>query len=117
MDRRIRRVVELLETQWRGPLRVGELAALVGLGPSRLEHLFKEEVRVSIREFVRERRLAEAAVMLRSTEERVSSIGYSVGFPDVSNFNHAFKKKFGVCPREFRVQHHEHGNGNGNGRR
>jgi AraC-like DNA-binding protein len=33
-------------------------------------------------------------------EERISVI--SVGFGDVSNFNHAFKKRFGMPPRAYR---------------
>ena len=81
---------------------MSDLAQSVGLGASRLEHLFKSEARISIRDFVRERRLSEAAVMLRTTEERISTICYAVGFSDVSNFSHAFKKRFGVSPVAYR---------------
>lgn len=104
MDRRVRRVVQLLEERWRSPVRVDELATLVGLGASRLEHLFKEEARVSIRDFIQNRRLGEAAALLASTEERVSVISFQVGFQHVANFNHAFKKRFGVSPREYRAR-------------
>jgi len=103
MDRRIRKVVQLLETQWRNGIRVSDLAAQVGLGTSRLEHLFKSEAQVSIRAYILERRLIEAAAMLSGTEERISAISYSVGFRDPSNFNHAFKKRFGVSPRDYRA--------------
>ena len=103
MDRRIRKVVELLETQWRNGVRVRDLALQVGLGASRLEHLFKSEARVSIRAYILERRLTEAAAMLSDTDERISAISYSVGFRDCSNFNHAFKKRFGVSPRDYRA--------------
>lgn len=104
MDRRVRRVVQLLEERWRSTVRVDELANLVGLGASRLEHLFKEQARVSIRDFIQDRRLGEAAAMLVSTEERVSVISYQVGFQHVANFNHAFKKRFGVSPRAYRAE-------------
>jgi AraC family transcriptional regulator, arabinose operon regulatory protein len=104
MDRRVRKVVEIIDTRWRMPLRVDELARIVGLGASRLEHLFKEEARVSIRDFIHERRLREAAQMLASTEERVSVISFHVGFQHVSNFNHAFKKRFGVSPGKYRQE-------------
>jgi transcriptional regulator GlxA family with amidase domain len=102
MDRRIRRVVEWLEGDWRRPLRLADLAGRVGLGVSRLEHLFKTHTKLSIREFVREKRLLEAAQLLASTDERVSQIGYAVGFRDMSNFDHAFKRRFGMSPREYR---------------
>jgi AraC-like DNA-binding protein len=74
----------------------------VGLGASRLEHLFKAHAKTTIRDFVRERRLMEAASQLASTEERISVISFGVGFGDVSNFNHAFKKRFGLSPRAYR---------------
>lgn len=106
MDRRVRKIVQVLEEGSDTSLRIRDLARDVGLGPSRLEHLFKKEAQVSIREFVRERRLAAAAALLVSTEERISTISYEVGFQDVPNFNHAFKKRFGVSPRQYRERSH-----------
>jgi AraC family transcriptional regulator of arabinose operon len=102
MDRRIRKIVQVIDECWRMPVRVEDLARHVGVGVSRLEHLFKDEARISIREFIHERRLREAARLLVSTEERVSVISFSVGFQHVSNFNHAFKKRYGVSPRQYR---------------
>jgi transcriptional regulator GlxA family with amidase domain len=102
MDRRVRWILGLLEQQWQRVPSVTELARTVGLGTSRLEHLFKQHAKITIREFVLERRLAAAAQMLSATEERVSTISYSVGFNDVSNFNHVFKRHFGVSPRMYR---------------
>ncbi len=102
MDRRVRKIVQVIDECWRRPVRVEELARHVGVGVSRLEHLFKNEARTSIREFIHERRLREAAQMLLATEERVSVISFHVGFQHVSNFNHAFKKRYGVSPRQYR---------------
>lgn len=109
MDRRVRKALALLEERLFVRVRVGELARQVGLGPSRLEHLFKDAARISIRDFVRERRLVAAAALLETTEERVSVIGYRVGFADMSNFNHAFKRRFGVSPRVYRARRRDRG--------
>jgi AraC family transcriptional regulator, arabinose operon regulatory protein len=75
----------------------------VGLSPSRLTHLFTETAQVSMRAFIRERRLLHAAELLSSTDERIAQIAYSVGFRDASNFNHAFKRTFGVSPKAYRL--------------
>lgn len=104
MDRRVRKVFQLINVSWRSTVSVANLARDVGLGPSRLEHLFKSDAKMSIRAFVQERRLIEAAAILATTEERVSVISYQVGFRDVSNFNHAFKKRFGISPGGYREQ-------------
>jgi AraC-like DNA-binding protein len=102
MDRRIRALLHLLQDEWRNTVCVSELASRFHLGTSRLEHLFKRDTNMSIRDFVRERRLSEAATMLAGTEEPVCSVSYRSGFPDVSNFNHAFKKRYGMSPRQYR---------------
>ena len=102
MDRRIKAVLQFLQQEWRNTVHVCDLASRFNLGVSQLQHLFKRDTNMSIRDFVRERRLAEAADMLTRTEEPVSLIGYRAGFPDISNFNHAFKKHFGMSPRQYR---------------
>lgn len=102
MDRRVRQIIELLDLESDHQTRVSELARRVGLGASRLEHLFKIHTKTTIRDFVRERRLAQAAQLLATSEERISIISFRIGFPDISNFNHAFKKHFGIAPRAYR---------------
>jgi transcriptional regulator GlxA family with amidase domain len=102
MDRRVRRILEVLDLESHHQTQVSELARRVGLGASRLEHLFKIHTKTTIRDFVRERRLARAAELLANSEERISSISVRIGFIHIANFNHAFKKHFGIAPRAFR---------------
>lgn len=113
MDRRVRSILELLDGEWHRQVCVTDLAHRVGLGRSRLEHLFKVHAKTTIRDFVRERRLAKAAELLTTSEERISAICLRIGFHDVSNFNHAFKRRFGMAPREYRdkvnTSHQENG--------
>ena len=101
-DRRVQKIVSFLEETKYRTVRIQELAKRIGVGPSRLAHLFKLETQQSIREFVLERRLIEVARLVATTEKRISAICYSVGFTDLSNFNHAFKRRFGMSPREAR---------------
>ena len=110
MDPRVREVLEHLERHWRKQHRLRDLAASVNLGPSRLEHLVKHETRSSIRDLLRRRRILEAARLLVTTHQRVSEIGYYVGFGDISNFNHAFRREFGLSPGEYRERERDGGN-------
>jgi AraC-like DNA-binding protein len=103
MDPRIRTIRHLLDGNLQEIPRVPALAAAVGLSPSRLEHLFRDETKTTIRDYVKQRRLRLAARMLRRSHERISTIAFAVGFNDVSNFNHAFKRAFGRSPREYRA--------------
>ena len=92
----------LLDEQYRNPPSVHELAVMVGLSSSRLAHLFRDEVGKSVRSYTVDRRLTSAAFLIVQTDERISQIAYGVGFNDISNFNHAFKKKFGMSPGKYR---------------
>jgi len=105
MDRRIKRVTTVLDERFKDPPSLEQLAESVGLSASRLAHLFRAEVGMSITAYVRERRLLMAAMLLVQTHEHISQIAYSVGFGDVSNFNHAFKRRFGISPRQYRTAH------------
>ena len=105
MDRRIKRVLSVLDQQYKTPPSVEQLADAVGLSASRLAHLFREEAGRSIQSYVVERRLLMAAMVIVQTDERISQIAYSVGFGDVSNFNHSFKRRFGMSPRQYRARH------------
>jgi AraC family transcriptional regulator len=102
MDERVRRVIDFLEAhRFRAPA-LGRLANAAGLSPSHLQHLFKRDVGVSIRAFVKTSRLRLAAELIARTDRRISEVLYDVGFSDFSNFDHAFKREFGATPREYR---------------
>jgi transcriptional regulator GlxA family with amidase domain len=111
MDKRVLEVLTVLESEWRRDHQVEELAMSVNLCASRLEHLFKSDVKRSIREVVHSRRFEEAAKRIASTHERISEIVYFVGFRDVPNFNHAFRRRFGMSPRQYRQRMQESAGG------
>jgi AraC family transcriptional regulator of arabinose operon len=103
MDKRVRMAVAILDQNYAAGANFCALADALGVGLSRLEHLFKRDTGRSMREYVRERRLREGARLLATTRMRINEVGLAVGFPDPANFTHAFKELFGVCPREYRI--------------
>ena len=105
MDRRIRRTKSVLDQQYRDPPSLEALAEDAGLSVSRLAHLFRDETGMSIQSYIVERRLLMAAMLIVQSDEQISQIAYRVGFGDVSNFNHSFKRRFAMSPREYRASH------------
>jgi AraC family transcriptional regulator of arabinose operon len=102
MDCRIADLLVLLDRQLGPTTKIPKLAEHVGLSGSRLQHLFKQEVGLPIKQFLKTHQLSEAARLLRQTRLRVSEICYRVGFQDCSNFGHAFRERFGMSPRAYR---------------
>lgn len=54
-------------------------------------------------ELVQEKRLTQAAFLLRSTNKKVEDIAVSVGYENISYFHRLFRKTYGVSPRNYRI--------------
>jgi AraC family transcriptional regulator, positive regulator of tynA and feaB len=72
-----------------------------GISPRYLHRLF-ESCEMTFGERVRSRRLELCASELsRGSHRPINVIALSWGFNDISHFNHSFRKRFGVSPREY----------------
>ena len=99
-DYRIQRVINLVEEEPKR--RVKDLAQLVNLSASRLEHLFKEETGNRLSHFIQHHKLERASELLRSTPMQVKEISYTVGYEHSASFVRAFKEKFQLTPQHYR---------------
>ena len=102
MDRRVELVISQIETDVAHAWETAELAALVNLSASRFRHLFKEETGFSINQYLRERRLDRAELLLRTTFLSIKEVALEAGLRSTSHFVHYFKKKYGVTPSAHR---------------
>ena len=85
-------------------LSVGTVAAALAVTP-RYVHMLLEETGRSFTHHVLERRLDNAAARLRDPQwrdRRITDIAAAVGFSDLSYFNRAFRRRFGVTPSDIR---------------
>ncbi|MBR0843271.1 helix-turn-helix domain-containing protein [Bradyrhizobium liaoningense] len=82
-------------------LSVETVCRRFAISPRYLHRLF-ESCAMTFGESLRNRRLELCASELSSRSCRpISSIALSWGFNDISHFNHSFRKRFGVSPREY----------------
>lgn len=82
---------------------VSELAALVGLSPSRFRTVFLQEYGRSAGRFIVEVRTSEACRLLRETREPLKAIALQLGHADPVVFSRAFKHATGVTPARYRM--------------
>jgi two-component system response regulator YesN len=78
------------------------LAQLVGLSPSYVRKIFKEETGKSIAELLAELRFQQAKKLLLETEHPARKIGEMVGFGNTNYFYVLFKKHVGMTPDHYR---------------
>ncbi len=96
---------DILDNLHRGDLTVAALARRHGVTPRYIQMLFEAEG-TTFSEFVRARRLARAHRMLsdpRHADRTIGAIACEAGFSDPSNFNHAFRRLYGVSPSDVRA--------------
>lgn len=55
-------------------------------------------------ELVQEKRLRQAAFLLKNTDRRVDEIAHAVGYENIGYFHRIFKSEYGVSPRGYRQQ-------------
>lgn len=86
-----------------GRIALDQAAALCRLSPTQFCRLFKMEQSLSFAQFLLRFRLERACERLLHSDVLVKEVAYAVGFNDLSYFARAFKRQFGVCPREFQA--------------
>ncbi len=64
--------------------------------------VFKQQMGCTYYRYVNTLRLHHACALLKSTERTVKEIALGCGFSDISTFNKAFRKAYGISPGEYR---------------
>lgn len=107
IDARIQSACQFITNNLAKDLTLAEIATQVCLSPSRLTHLFREQVGVNIVRWREDQRIILAKHLLLSTTTPVSTIAGRVGYDDQLYFSRVFRKRVGVSPTEFRSSSEE----------
>jgi len=102
-DPRVQQVLDLVSTDLAGPHDLRTLAQRVGLSPSRLAHLFHDDVGDSVNNTVLRLRLRQAARLLEFTGRGVGDVAEDVGFSSAFYFSRQFHRHYGISPRAYRA--------------
>jgi len=92
----------LIERNSHHQLAIEEMARLVNLSPGRLAHLFRNEMQLSMQQYLTRLRLMKAREQLESTFLSIKEIAALVGFPSVTRFVVSFKNFAGATPAQYR---------------
>lgn len=99
----IRKVVEVVfQHLGESEFAVDDLCMSMGMSKATLYRKMKALTGQSTNEFIQNTRLKYAARILVETDKTVSEVAYEVGFSDPYYFSRAFKKNFGMSPKQWR---------------
>jgi len=99
----VERAMTFIADRVDAPLRVDQLAALVGVSPSHLGALFRQATGGGILAYQTGLRMARARGLLDRTTLSISEIARAVGYDDPLYFSRQFRARHGQSPREYRA--------------
>ena len=101
-DERIRRAMDYLERNIARKITLADIADAVGLSPSRLAHLFREQTGQTPQQYLEGIRMQRASELLRRTGFSIKQIADAVGYDSQFYFSQRFKVRTKHSPSTFR---------------
>lgn len=101
-DPRLHQVVFYIQNHLHDKLSLRCLAKQVFLSESHLSLLFRQKLKISPMEYVRQARLHKARELLLTTNYRLKEIAEAVGFGEQSQLSRAFRQAVGISPLDYR---------------
>ena len=103
-ETRIQKAIDYIEEDVMGKQTLRNLAHIAGFSEYHFHRVFQAMVGDTVMEYVRKRRLAQAAYQLSHTDEKIIDIALEHGFQSHETFTRAFKKLFQMTPSAYRKQ-------------
>lgn len=92
--------VNYIETVLDGEIDEKKISSLSGYSYPMFSRLFSMLTEITLSEYIRSRRMTEAAIDLRDTDEKIIDIAMKYGYESPDAFGAAFKKFHGFTPSE-----------------
>lgn len=80
------------------------LAEEVYLSPAYVSRFFKKKMGQNFQDYLLEKRMERAAVLLGDARYRVGDVSELVGYSNPFNFTRAFKKYYGTTPKDYQKE-------------
>lgn len=97
-DPRVRSVTEYIDSHLCERITLDELAEHLFVSKSTLCHIFREEMKISVKQYILQKKLAYAARII-SEGASASYAASAIGYENYANFYKVYRKTFGVSPR------------------
>lgn len=81
-----------------------ELSEKLHYSPSWLSREIKRKTGKTYTQLIQEKRLSQAAFLLKNTDRNVADISVAVGYENISYFHRKFTQAYGRSPRAYRLQ-------------
>ena len=98
----MKEALSFIEQNFQNNISVEDIAASCGLNRSYFGKIFHENMGKSPQEFLIYYRMIKATELLKLTDLSIADIGNAIGYANQLHFSRAFKKVYGISPRQWR---------------
>ena len=108
-DRALKRVCDYIDQYPERDLSLTRLAEIGGFNASYLSRVFKQKYGMNVSDYVTQKRMRLAALLLETTGDRIQTIAEKTGYLSSQSFARAFKNYYAASAAEYREIHQKHG--------
>ncbi len=101
---RIQKSIDFIEKNLQKQLEITEISAQSYFSAFHFQRLFQAITGFTVQQYIRNRRLAEAARLLRETTKNILEIAFTVQYGSQEAFTRAFVICFGITPAKYRKE-------------
>ena len=87
-------------------ITVNDLADAIGISPTYLSRIFKQETGVAVSEYVRQRKIEVAEALLRFTDHELVDIANMLSYSSQSHFIQHFRSQMSMTPKAYRDKYY-----------
>lgn len=99
---KIKLILSHVQENYARPIPIKEVADICFYSESHFMKFFKDCMGVSFTHYLNDYRLQAAAKLLGESDDTILEVASAAGFENLSYFNRAFKKKYGMTPGQYR---------------
>jgi AraC-like DNA-binding protein len=102
--RSMRECIDYIDTHFHQPLTLDDLAVRFAVSKSAFCLLFPQFAGMPPKQYITQKRMETAALLVRSTDLPLSEVARRVGYDEFSTFYRNFKRLIGVSPSQYRLE-------------
>lgn len=98
-------IIDYIEKHYPDKIVLQDFGPLLPYTLRHISRMFKNDLKISIFEYLKIYRILRASIQLETTDDTVTEIAYACGYNSISCFFKDFSTIFSVTPRQFRFRH------------